>query len=163
VSKEADWEAELAVVVGRTVRDATPAQAREAIAGYTVLNDVSIRDYQWRTRQWLAGKTFEATTPAGPVLVTPDEVDHARDLRITCEVDGEVMQHSRTSDLVFRPEDIMSYVSEIITLDPGDLIATGTPGGVGAARDPQVFLRAGQTLRTAVEGIGELVNVCVEG
>jgi acylpyruvate hydrolase len=162
VSEQVDWEVELAVVVGRPLRRATPREARDAIAGYSVLNDVSMRDWQNRTLQWLSGKTFEATTPVGPWLTTPDEVDHADDLEVRCEVDGEVMQVSRTSDLVFPPAELLAYISQIITLQPGDLLATGTPGGVGSARDPKVFLRPGQTLRTAIEGLGECVNLCVK-
>lgn len=161
ISSKVDWEVELGVVIGREARNVSVDDANEVIAGYTVVNDVSMRDWQMRTVQFLSGKTFERTTPVGPVLVTPDEVDNAADLEIVCEVDGEVMQRSRTSDLVFSPAEIISYISQIVTLDPGDLIATGTPGGVGAGRDPQVFLQPGQTLRTAIEGIGELVNRCV--
>jgi acylpyruvate hydrolase len=161
ISDQVDWEVELAVVVGRPLRRATAGEARDAIAGYSVLNDVSMRDWQNRTLQWLSGKTFEATTPVGPWLTTPDEVDHAADLEVRCEVDGEVMQVSRTSDLVFPPGELLAYISQIITLQPGDLLATGTPGGVGSARDPKVFLRPGQTMRTAIEGLGECVNLCV--
>lgn len=160
-SAEVDWEAELGVIIGAPVRHATPERAREAIAGYTVVNDVSCRDWQWRTTQWLQGKTFEATTPAGPVLVTGDEVGDAADLEVTCRVDGELMQQARTSDLLFDPAAVVAYVSEILTLEPGDLIATGTTGGVGAARDPKVFLKAGQQLRTEIEGVGACVNTCV--
>jgi len=161
VSTKVDWEVELGVVIGREARNVGLDEANEVIAGYTVVNDVSMRDWQMRTVEFLSGKTFERTTPVGPVLVTPDEIDNAADLEILCEVDGEVMQRSRTSDLVFSPAEIISYVSQIVTLDPGDLIATGTPGGVGAGRDPQVFLAPGQTLRTSIEGIGELVNLCI--
>jgi acylpyruvate hydrolase len=161
-SEQVDWEAELGVVIGAPVRRATPEQARAAIAGYTTVNDVSMRDWQWRTTQWLQGKTFESSTPVGPFLVTPDEVDHARDLELRCEVDGETMQRSRTSDLLFGPAEIVAYISRFTTLRPGDLIATGTPGGVGSARDPQVFLQPGQVLRTAIEGLGECVNTCHE-
>jgi len=160
-SGEVDWEAELAFVVGREARHVSAADAPAFIAGYTVLNDVSARDYQRRTLQWLQGKMFEASTPVGPALVTPDEVDHAADLEIRCEVDGEVMQRSRTSDLLFRPADVVEYLSRIVTLEPGDLITTGTPGGVGAARDPQVFLAPGQRVRTVIEALGELDNECV--
>ncbi len=161
VSEEVDWEAEPGVVVGAPVRRASTAQAAAAIAGYTVLNDVSMRDWQWRTTEWLSGKAFEATTPVGPWLVTPDEVGDAADLALRCEVDGRVMQSSRTSDLLFRPADLVAYVSRITTLRPGDLIATGTPGGVGVARTPRVFLAPGQVLRTVIEGVGECVNTCV--
>lgn len=160
-SERVDWEVELGVVIGAPVRHASAEQASAAIAGYTVVNDISMRDWQWRTTQWLQGKAFEASTPVGPVLVTGDELDDAADLEVRCEVDGEVMQRSHTSDLLFGPADVVSYISRFTTLQPGDLIATGTPGGVGSARDPQVFLRPDQVLRTVVEGIGECVNTCV--
>lgn len=161
VSEQVDWEVELGVVIGAPGRCVSAGQALEIIAGYTVVNDISMRDWQWRTGQWLQGKTFEASTPVGPVLVTPDEVDHGRDLALTCSVDGVEMQSSRTSDLLFSPAEIVAYISQFTTLEPGDLIATGTPGGVGAGRDPQVFLRPGQVVTTTVEGIGSLENACV--
>jgi acylpyruvate hydrolase len=161
VSTMVDWEAELVVVVGHDVRDADETQAAAAIAGYTVANDISMRDWQRRTRQWLQGKAFEATTPVGPALVTADEVADPLDLEIMCEVDGETVQRSSTSDLVFSPAALVAYASQIITLVPGDLILTGTPGGVGSARTPPRYLRPGEVVRTAVDGIGELVNACV--
>jgi acylpyruvate hydrolase len=160
-SSKVDWEAELAVVIGRAARHVSEADALDHVAGYTVLNDVTARDYQRRTAQWLQGKTFERTTPLGPVLVTGDEIGHAADLAISCEVDGEVRQSARTSELVFTPAQVIAYLSEIMTLEPGDVISTGTTGGVGAGRDPQVFLQPGQVVRTRIEGIGELVNTCV--
>jgi len=161
VSDRVDWEAELGVIIGTPVYRADTAEAARAIAGYTVCNDVSMRDFQRRTLQWLAGKMFQSSTPAGPYLVTPDEVDDARDLEIGCEVDGEVMQLARTSDLLFKPADIVAYVSQAITLRPGDLLLTGTTGGVGDARKPPVYLRPGQVVRTWIEGVGECVNHCV--
>jgi acylpyruvate hydrolase len=161
VSEKVDWEVELGVVIGRPVYRATPDEAAAAIAGYTVVNDVSMRDWQSRTLQWLQGKAFEHTTPAGPYLVTPDEVGDAADLEVRCEVDGVVMQQSRTSDLLFGPADVAAYISQVITLKPGDLIATGTPGGVGNARKPPVYMRPGNVLRTWIEGLGECVNPCV--
>jgi acylpyruvate hydrolase len=161
ISEKVDWEVELGVVIGRPVHRATPDEAAAGIAGYTVVNDVSMRDWQSRTLQWLQGKAFEHTTPAGPYLVTPDEVGDAADLEVRCEVDGVVMQRSRTSDLLFGPADIAAYISQVITLRPGDLIATGTPGGVGNARKPPVYLRPGNVLRTWIEGLGECVNQCV--
>lgn len=161
VSDRVDWEAELGVIIGRPVYRADTAEAAGAIAGYTVCNDVSMRDFQRRTLQWLAGKMFQNSTPVGPCLVTPDEVDDARDLEIGCEVDGEVMQLARTSDLLFKPADIVAYVSQAITLRPGDLLLTGTTGGVGDARKPPVYLRPGQLVRTWIEGLGECVNHCV--
>jgi acylpyruvate hydrolase len=161
VSSSVDWEVELGVVIGRRVRRADIDQAREAIAGFTIVNDVSMRDWQYRTTQYLQGKTFEASTPVGPFLVTGDEIGDGDDLEVCCEVDGVVMQLGRTSDLIFGPAAVVSYISQFATLVPGDLISTGTPDGVGAGRDPQVFLAAGQLLTTAVEGIGACVNHCV--
>lgn len=161
VSDRLDWEVELAFVIGRPVRHADEAAARQSIAGYTILNDISARDWQFRTTQFLQGKTFEATTPLGPALVTSDEFGPSVDLAVSCAVDGEVMQSGRTSDLIFPPVELVRYLSTIITLEPGDVIATGTPSGVGAGRTPEVYLRAGQTVRTSIEGLGELVNLCV--
>jgi acylpyruvate hydrolase len=155
-SHAVDWEAELAVVIGTTARRLSPEQAMDAIAGYAVLNDVTMRDFQYRTPEWLQGKTFEATTPFGPLLVTPDEYSVDTDIRT--EVDGETMQHSNTSDLVFGPAALVSYISQILTLNPGDVIASGTPGGVGHARTPARYLGDGSTLVTSVEGIGTLRN-----
>lgn len=161
VSEKIDWEVELGVIIGRPVYRATAAEAAAAIAGYTVVNDVSMRDWQSRTLQWLQGKMFERSTPVGPYLVTAGEAGDAADLEVRCEVDGVVMQQSRTSDLLFGPADIVAYASQAITLKPGDLIATGTPGGVGNARKPPVYLRPGNVLRTFIEGLGECVNQCV--
>ena len=162
-SEQVDWEVELAFVVGREVRRARGAEARDAIAGFTVLNDVSMRDWQFRTMQFLQGKTWERSTPVGPAMVTLDEVPGgpSPDVVLTCEVDGEVMQKGRTTDLLFGPEELVEYISTIVTLEPGDLVATGTPSGVGAGRTPPVFLRPGQVVRTAIEGIGDLLNECV--
>ena len=162
VSDRPDWEVELGVIIGRPIHRATPAEAAAAIAGYTVMNDVSMRDWQRRTVEWLQGKAFERVTPAGPYLVTPDDVGDAADLEIRCSVDDQVMQRSRTSDLLFGPAEIAAYASQIATLRPGDLIATGTPGGVGDARTPPVYLKPGQVLRSFIEGVGECVNRCVE-
>ena len=161
-SHAVDWEVELAAVIGRPVRHASESDAARAIAGFTVANDVSMRDWQNRTLQWLQGKTFEHATPVGPWLVTPDEVGGAApDLELRCEVDGVERQRSRTGQLVFGPAAIVAYVSTVVTLRPGDLVLTGTPGGVGFAMDPPVFLEPGQVVRTSIEGIGELVNRCV--
>ena len=163
-SSAVDWEAELAVVVGGTVRRAGAAEAEAAIAGFTVLNDVTMRDWQYRTTQWLQGKTFEATTPIGPVLVTPDELPGGvrPALQLTAAVDGETVQKADTSDLVFDPVALVRYVSVIMTLRPGDVIATGTPGGVGHARKPPRYLAAGMTLTTEIGGIGRLENAVGE-
>ena len=157
-SDEVDWEVELGVVIGAPAYQVTEAEAKAFVAGYTVVNDISMRDWQARTTQWLQGKNFESSTPVGPYLVTPEEIDHANDLRISCTVDGAVMQDGRTSDLLFGPAALVSYVSQFITLMPGDLIATGTPGGVGNGRSPKKFLRAGEVLHSEIEGIGRLTN-----
>ena len=154
-----DWEAELVVVVGSPIRGGDRAAAAAAIAGFTVGNDVSMRDWQRRTTQWLQGKTWEASSPVGPFLVTLDEVGGpAPDLAISCLVDGETMQDARTSDLLFDPVDVVAYASTVVTLRPGDLIFTGTPDGVGGARQPPVFIQDGQVVTTRIEGVGEMVN-----
>jgi acylpyruvate hydrolase len=158
VSDAMDWEAELAVVIGSTVRHGSADEARAAIAGYAVLNDVTARDWQYRSPQWLQGKTFEGTTPFGPFLVTPDEAPDGLD--IACLVDGDEVQHSNTADLVFDPVALVRYISTILTLSPGDVIATGTPGGVGHARDPKRYLADGTTLVTRIERLGECRNTC---
>ena len=160
VSDAVDYEAELAVIIGRPVRHATAEQAEAAVAGYTVLNDVSARDWQFRTSQFLQGKTFEHTTPLGPWLVTPDELP-AGGWEISTVIDGETRQQSTTAELVFGPVDLVGYLSTIMTLRPGDVIATGTPGGVGHARKPPRYLRPGQVLTTSISGLGELRNTCV--
>src|SRR5690554_3404162 len=156
-----DWEGELAVIIGAPVRNASEAEAESAIAGYAVLNDVSMRDFQYRTLQWLQGKTFEATTPFGPYLVTTDEWIPGPTM--TTVVDGETMQQDSTGDLVFSPAALISYFSQIVTLKPGDVIATGTPGGVGHARKPPRYLTEGSVLETSIEGLGSQRNVAVAG
>ena len=161
-SDEVDWEVELTLIVGRPARHVPEAGVADVIAGVTVANDVSVRDWQHRTTQNLAGKTFESSTPVGPALVTLDELpDGWKDLTVGCEVDGTVMQHATTAELLFTPEEIIADLTRIVTLEPGDLILTGTPAGVGVARTPPVFLRPGQTVRTVIGGVGELVNRCV--
>jgi acylpyruvate hydrolase len=159
VSEAVDYEAELTVVIGSPVRHATREQAQAAIAGYTVMNDVSVRDWQMRTSQFLQGKTFEATTPLGPWLVTPDELPDGA-WEISTVIDGETRQRSDTGQLVFGVLDLVVYLSTIVTLRPGDVIATGTPGGVGHARKPPRYLRDGEQVVTAIAGIGECRNTC---
>jgi acylpyruvate hydrolase len=161
VSDRVDWEVELTIVIGHEARHVDGAAAEAAIFGYTVMNDTSVRDWQFRTQQWMQGKAFESSTPLGPVVVSADELDPS-DLRLYTEVDGQVMQDSRTSDLLFKPASLVAYCSQFITLEPGDVIATGTPSGVGNFRQPQVFLQPGQTITCGVEGIGELINRTVK-
>lgn len=160
VSSKPDWEAELVAVIGAVTREASPAKAAGAIAGFTVGNDVSLRDLQGRTSQWLQGKCAEQTAPVGPYLVTVDEVGVQPDLRITCAVNGVTKQDARTSDLLFSVAELVSYISGFTTLRPGDLIFTGTPGGVGQGRSPQEYLQDGDMLETEIEGIGATHNLC---
>jgi acylpyruvate hydrolase len=159
-SAKVDWEIELVAVIGKTMRHADPETAGAGIAGFTVGNDISMRDYQARTSQWLQGKSFDNSTPVGPCMVTTDELGVFPDLEIRCEVDGVVKQRSRTSDLLYAPADLVAYVSDIITLRPGDLVFTGTPGGTGNGRVPQEWLQPGQTVTSVIEGIGALLNPC---
>lgn len=159
-----DWEVELAVVIGKQVRRADEQQAADAIAGFTVMNDISLRDWQFRTIEWTQGKIWEATTPVGPYVVTPDEVGGVRPaLEVKTVVDGEVMQQDDTGTLLFDPVFLVQYISTVITLKPGDIIATGTPAGVGNARDPKVFLLPGQAVVTEIAGLGACSNKVVEG
>jgi acylpyruvate hydrolase len=155
-SDAVDWEAELAIVLGKPVRRASEKEAADAIAGFAVLNDVTMRDWQYRTPMWLQGKTWEASTPFGPYLVTPDELPGGvrPALELTGSVDGEVVQRANTSDLVFDPVALVQYISTILTLRPGDVIASGTPGGVGHARKPARYLAGGSVLVTEIEGLG---------
>jgi acylpyruvate hydrolase len=160
---ELDWECELAVIVGTRVRRATGAEAEQAIAGFAVLNDVTCRDWQFRTREWLQGKTWESTTPLGPYLVTPDELPGGvrPALTVSTSVDGETVQEDTTADLLFDPVALVEYVSTVVTLNPGDVIATGTPGGVGHARTPARYLQPGQKVVTTVEHLGRCENLVV--
>jgi acylpyruvate hydrolase len=162
VSQQVDYEAELALVVGRVGKDIpqTP-EAFNYLAGYTIFNDVSVRDYQRRTVQWLQGKTFDGSGPIGPALVTADEVSDPQSLDITLRLNGEVMQHGNTNDFIFDIPTILSYISQIMTLEPGDIIATGTPSGVGDARQPQVFLKPGDVVQVEIAELGVLENPVV--
>ena len=159
-----DWEAELAIVIGKPVRRVTGADAAAAIAGFTVLNDLSARDWQFRTKEWLQGKIWDRSTPVGPYLVTPDELPGGTkpELRIQLIVDEETMQDDTTADLLFDPVALVGYISTITRLNPGDIIATGTPGGVGNARKPPRFLVGGETVTARIEGLGETVNRVVK-
>ncbi len=161
ISAQADWEAELVIVIGTRVKHASPEEAAAAILGYTVMNDVSVRDWQNRTQEWLQGKNFDRTTPIGPVIVTADEFDPADGHSVETIVNGVVQQSGKTDDLIFTCVQVVEYVSQFMTLTPGDLIATGTPAGVGVAQRPQRFLSAGDELVTRISGIGELRNRCI--
>jgi len=157
---QVDYEAELAVVIGRTARNVTEGAALDHVLGYTCLNDVSARDLQFGDGQWVRGKSLDTFCPMGPILVTADELTDPQDLAITCRVGDELLQDSRTSQMYFGVATIISYLSRSFTLEPGDVIATGTPAGVGAFRDPPRFLADGERVMVEIEGIGALVNTC---
>ncbi|MBE3002118.1 fumarylacetoacetate hydrolase family protein [Nocardiopsis sp. HNM0947] len=158
---ELDWEGELVLVVGSEAYRVTEEEAADRIAGYSMANDISMRGWQFRTKEWLQGKMWARSTPVGPVMVTPDEFDH-RKSELRTRVNGEVMQKHSTGDLVFPPEQLVSYISTMIPLKPGDIVLTGTPGGVGRARDPQVYLKAGDVVEVEIDGIGRMSSDIVE-
>jgi acylpyruvate hydrolase len=153
-----DYEAELAVVIGRSCKDVDEAHALEYVAGYTCANDVSARDLQKRTHQWDQGKMLDTFCPLGPALVTADEVHDPGQLDIKSILNGAVMQHSTTALMIFSVPFTISYISKIATLEPGDIILTGTPDGVGQARNPPVFLQNGDSITIEIEGVGTLTN-----
>ena len=157
---QVDYEAELAVVIGRTARHVSVADALDHVLGYTCLNDVSARDLQFGDGQWVRGKSLDTFCPMGPALVTADEIDDPQDLAISCSIGDELLQDAHTSAMFFGVAEIVSYCSRSFTLDPGDVIATGTPGGVGAFRDPPRFLRDGERVVVEIERIGRLENTC---
>ena len=161
VSEQLDWEVELVAVIGTPCRYADEEEAERAIAGYTVGNDVSVRDWQLRTTQWLLGKTLEDSSPVGPWLVTKDEFGSLDGKELSCEVDGEVVQQSPLADLHFKPATLVATISQMVTLQPGDLIFTGTPSGVALSREGQPWLKEGAVMRTHIDGTGDLVNTCV--
>ncbi|HOE96566.1 MAG TPA: fumarylacetoacetate hydrolase family protein [Candidatus Sumerlaeota bacterium] len=163
VTREADYEVELAVVIGRTARGVSQRAAADHIAGYMVLDDVSARDCQREDHQWVRSKSFDTFAPCGPALVTPDEVPNPGRLALTTRLNGEVMQSSNTSDMIFKIPRIISFISQAITLKPGDIITTGTPPGVGAFREPPISLKPGDVVECEIEGLGVLRNVCRRG
>jgi 2-keto-4-pentenoate hydratase/2-oxohepta-3-ene-1,7-dioic acid hydratase in catechol pathway len=158
VVDQPDYEAELAVVIGRRASDVSSSDALAHVAGYTCANDVSARDLQFRSSQWLLGKAIDSFLPLGPWIVTPDEVGNPGSLSIRCRIDGDVVQDSCTDQMVFGVADLIAFISRTITLDPGDVIATGTPPGVGMARDPQRWLEDGERMTVEIEHIGALTN-----
>ena len=157
-SQKVDYEAELAVVIGRKGRHIPVDRAYEYVAGYTIVNDVSARDAQFADKQWIRGKSFDTFCPMGPYLLTADEVPDPHTLDIRCWVNGELRQDSNTRELVFKVHDLLAYISKTCTLMPGDVLCTGTPGGVGVFRDPQVFLKAGDLVEIEIEKLGRLSN-----
>ncbi|WP_341994683.1 fumarylacetoacetate hydrolase family protein [Microbacterium sp. LWH7-1.2] len=157
---QTDWEGELAVVIGAEAYRVPVERASDAIGGYTIANDVSMRGWQNRTIEWLQGKIWYGSTPLGPLMVTPDEFD-ATDAFISTLVNGERVQHHAISDMVFSPAALVSYISTMLPLHPGDVILTGTPGGVGHARTPPVYLQPGDRVEVTIDGIGTLSNLMV--
>jgi 2-keto-4-pentenoate hydratase/2-oxohepta-3-ene-1,7-dioic acid hydratase in catechol pathway len=160
-SDRLDWEGELAFVIRKRCRHVKRAAAASVIGGYTIVNDVSVRDWQVKTSQWVLGKSFDTHGPMGPWLVTGEEIDpHALPIRTL--VNGEVRQSSNTSNLIFDCFDLVETLSTVFTLEPGDVVATGTPGGVGNAMQPPQFLKPGDTVRIEIEGIGAIENTVVQ-
>ena len=160
-SYRVDYEVELAVVIGARARHVSEERAYDVIAGYTCFNDVSVRDYQARTSQWTIGKVFDTHGPCGPVLVTRDEIPDPGHLWLRTSIDGEVLQDSSTAQMVFGVPRLIAELSAVMTLEPGDLIATGTPAGVGMARSPRRWIKPGERVRVEIERIGALENPAV--
>jgi acylpyruvate hydrolase len=161
VSRQVDYEGELAVVIGRGGKYISEAQALDHVAGYTCANDVSAHDIEFRTSQWDSGKMLDTFCPLGPVLLTKDEVPNPGTLRLKTELNGKTVQDEVTADMLFSVPFLISYISALATLEPGDVILTGTPAGVGCNRKPQVFLRAGDEVGVRIEGMGTLTNPVV--
>ena len=162
ISKQVDYEAELALVIGRRGYRIPEDQAHHYIAGYTLMNDVSARDMQEADGQWYRAKSCDTFAPLGPWIVTPDEILDADNLRIRLTLEGQVMQDSNTSNLIFKIPFLISYLSNCMTWEPGDILATGTPPGVGVHRTPPIFLKPGDTVSVSVEGVGTLTNTVAD-
>lgn len=162
VSSDVDFEGELGIVIGRRCRDVPAERASEVIAGFLVVNDVTVRDWQFRSPTWTLGKSFDTHGPTGPWIVTPDEVGDPQALRIRTLVNGVVMQDASTGEMIFDCAEQIATLSTAFTLEPGDLISTGTPAGVGFVRDPAVFLRSGDVVRIEIDGVGAIENPVVE-
>ena len=160
-SRQVDWEVELAVIIGREGKRIPGQYAFDHIAGFSVMNDVSARDVQLSESQWFRGKSFDTFAPLGPAIVTPDEIEDVHNLQLTTEVNGERMQDGNTRDLIFDVPAIIEFISQDITLVPGDVIATGTPSGVGYFREPPIVLKAGDTVECTIEHIGSIRNEVV--
>jgi 2-keto-4-pentenoate hydratase/2-oxohepta-3-ene-1,7-dioic acid hydratase in catechol pathway len=161
VSDQLDWEGELAVIVGKAGRHIAPDAAMDHIAGYSIFNDVTVRDYQFRVTQYTSGKNFTASGPFGPYLVLKDEIADPQNLEVVTEVNGVVKQKANTSDMIYDLAAILGHISEWIAVQPGDVIATGTPAGVGFKRTPPEFLRPGDEVSVAISGLGRLTNTVV--
>jgi 2-keto-4-pentenoate hydratase/2-oxohepta-3-ene-1,7-dioic acid hydratase in catechol pathway len=157
-SEKVDYEAEVAFVVGRRCKEVDPAEAVDAVAGYMLLNDLSARDLQFATPQWMPGKVFDGSAPCGPALVTPDEAGPPDEISFTLDLNGERMQEASTSDLIFSVPELIARLSRWMTLEPGDIVSTGTPSGVGSVREPRVWLRPGDEIVISSPTLGELLT-----
>jgi acylpyruvate hydrolase len=162
VSSMIDWEVELGIVIGKCCRDVSEKKSLEYVAGYTVINDVSARDIQMNDVQWVRGKSLDGFCPMGPCIVTQDELDDASKLKMHTKVNGVLKQESSTSEMIFNVRKIVSFLSKSFTLEPGDVIATGTPSGIGFVREPPEFLKAGDRLELYIEKIGYLRNKVIQ-
>jgi 2-keto-4-pentenoate hydratase/2-oxohepta-3-ene-1,7-dioic acid hydratase in catechol pathway len=162
-SQRVDYEAEVAFVLGRRGKDVSEEDALDLIAGYTLLNDLSARDYQFKTPQWQPGKVFDGAAPCGPALVTPDEAGAHDQIEIGLTLNGQTMQHATTADLIHSIPAVIAYLSMLMTLEPGDLISTGTPAGVGSVRKPRVWLNAGDEVVVESPTLGRLATRLVDG
>ena len=161
-TEQIDYEAEFAFVIGRRGHRVPRERALDYVAGYTIINDVSARDYQFVTSQWLVGKTFDTHCPMGPALVLKDEIPDPHALDLSLSIAGEVLQRSNTRQLIFKIPETVEYLSQVMTLDPGDVISTGTPAGVGFTRKPPRWLRPGETVRVEIAGLGVLENPVIK-
>jgi 2-keto-4-pentenoate hydratase/2-oxohepta-3-ene-1,7-dioic acid hydratase in catechol pathway len=162
ITNRVDYEVELGVIIGKRVKNVSKEDALNYVFGYTVLNDVSARDLQFSDGQWVRGKSLDTFCPIGPIIVTADEIKDVQNLRLSCEVNGETFQEDTTANMIFGVADLISILSKSFTFEPGDIIATGTPSGVGFSRKPPIYLKDGDIVKTTVEGIGQLVNPVVE-
>lgn len=162
VSDKLDYEAELALVIGRRCRHVAAEDATEVIAGYTIANDVSVRDWQMRAQTWTLGKSFDTHGPLGPALVTQGEVGDPHDLNIRCLVNGQERQSANTADMIYRVGDMIAHLSAAMTLEPGDVLATGTPSGIGSAMEPPQYLRAGDVVRIEIDRLGYIEHTVIE-
>lgn len=158
ISDKVDYEAELAVVIGQRCKNVPAERAVEVIAGYTICNDVTVRDWQARTPTWTLGKSFDTHGPLGPWLITADEIADPHNLSLKTWVDGELRQNANTGEMIFNCYELIAYLSQVMTLEPGDVISTGTPAGVGVKMKPRGYLKPGQTVRIEIESIGDLIN-----
>jgi len=162
ITQRVDYEVELGVIIGRRAKNVPVDEALNYVFGYTVLNDISARDLQFSDGQWVRAKSLDTFCPLGPVVVTADEIADIQNLRLTCEVNGRILQDDTTANMIFGVAELISILSHSFTFEPGDIIATGTPSGVGFSRKPPIYLKNGDVVKASIEGIGELVNPVTE-